>query len=121
MIVRDIALYSLCEHHLLPFHGVCHIAYVPAGGVLGLSKLARVVNLYARRLQVQERLTMQIADAVADATGARGVMVHVCCTHMCMSMRGVHKTGAKTVTTATRGVYKEEAARRQEFLASISL
>ncbi len=119
VLVRDIHLFSLCEHHILPFHGSCHIAYIPSGTVVGLSKLARIVNVFARRLQVQERLTIQIADAVLEATDAKGVMVYISCVHMCMSMRGVQKTGTTTVTTATRGKYAMDASLRQEFLTAV--
>lgn len=117
--MRDIGVASLCEHHLLPFHGACHIAYIPTGTVIGLSKLARIVDMYSRRLQVQERLTTQIADAVLHATDAQGVMVYINCAHMCMSMRGVQKTGTTTITTATRGRYAKDGALRQEFLSII--
>ena len=119
VLVRDIDVFSLCEHHIIPFCGHCNIAYIPNGSVVGLSKLARIVDLYARRLQVQERLTTQIADAVVSNTGAKGVMVHLCCNHMCMSMRGVRKVDTTTITTATRGRYASEPELRQEFLALI--
>jgi len=120
VMVRDIAVYSLCEHHLLPFTGVAHISYIPSGeAVIGLSKLARIVELFARRLQVQERLTNQIADAVAAATKAAGVMVSIQCKHLCMSMRGVQKTDALTITTAVRGRYSQDSILRQEFLSTI--
>lgn len=120
MVVRNIDVFSLCEHHLLPFHGHCHIAYMPNRFVLGLSKLARIVNVYARRLQVQERLTSQIADAVQQVTDAHGVMVLISCTHMCMSMRGVQNVDAETLTTATRGRYAKEASLRTEFFATVA-
>lgn len=119
VLVRGIDVFSHCEHHLLPFHGTCHVAYMPGGSVIGLSKIARIVEMYAHRLQVQERLTTQIADAVMQATGVRGVMVYVRCTHMCMVMRGVRKTGAETITTAARGCYLENTVLRQEFLGHI--
>lgn len=120
VLVRDISVFSLCEHHLLPFHGTCHVAYIPSGtSVLGLSKLARIVDVYARRLQVQERLTNEIADAIETAADALGVMVYISCAHMCMSMRGVGKVGASTVTTAARGRYSRESTLRAEFLNSI--
>jgi GTP cyclohydrolase IA len=119
VLVRSIDIFSHCEHHLLPFHGLCHVAYIPNGSVIGLSKIARIVDLYSHRLQVQERLTTQIAEAVLEATCARGVMVYISCTHMCMVMRGVQKVGAETVTTVARGVYKEDASLRQEFLSMI--
>jgi GTP cyclohydrolase IA len=120
VLVRDIDVFSQCEHHLLPFHGRCHIAYVPSGPVVGLSKLARIVDVYSHRLQVQERLTTQVADAVLHATRARGVMVYMTCTHMCMVMRGVQKVGAVTVTTAARGCYRDDASLRQEFIAMVT-
>lgn len=118
--VRNMEVFSLCEHHLLPFHGHCHVAYIPNRYVIGLSKLARIVNVYARRLQVQERLTAQIADAVQQATDAYGVMVFISCSHMCMSMRGVQNVDAQTTTTASRGRYAKEADLRSEFLATIA-
>lgn len=114
VLVRDIELYSVCEHHLLPFHGVAHVGYVPSHGVVtGLSKLARLVDVYARRPQVQERLTKQVADALMDVVGARGVIVVTECEHLCMSMRGVSKTQAKTVTSAVRGIMKDPALRSE--------
>lgn len=119
VLVRDIDLFSMCEHHLLPFFGSCHIAYIPSGTVVGLSKLARIVDLFSRRLQVQERLTTQIADAVQESTNAKGVMVYISCNHMCMSMRGVQKTGTATTTTAARGRYATDPSLRQDFLAII--
>lgn len=120
VIVRNIDVFSLCEHHLLPFHGRCHVAYIPNTHVIGLSKVARIVNMYARRLQVQERLTAQIADAILQVTQAHGVMVLISCTHMCMSMRGVEKVSAQTSTTATRGRYAKDPHFRAEFLATVS-
>jgi GTP cyclohydrolase IA len=116
VLIRNIDVFSQCEHHLLPFHGRCHVAYMPNGPVIGLSKIARMVDLFSRRLQVQERLTTQIADAVFHATRARGVMVYMSCTHMCMVMRGVQKVGATTVTTAARGCYRDDPSLRQEFM-----
>lgn len=114
VLVRDIELYSVCEHHLLPFHGVAHVGYVPScGEVTGLSKLARLVDVYAKRPQVQERLTRQVADALMDVVGARGVIVVTECEHLCMSMRGVSKTQAKTVTSAVRGIMKDPALRAE--------
>lgn len=114
VLVRDIELYSVCEHHLLPFHGVAHVGYVPSRGeVTGLSKLARLVDVYAKRPQVQERLTRQVADALMDVVGARGVIVVTECEHLCMSMRGVSKTQAKTVTSAVRGIMKDPALRAE--------
>ena len=107
VLVKDIELYSVCEHHLLPFHGVAHVGYIPAkDGVMGLSKLARLVEVYARRPQVQERLTQQIADALVEYAGARGVIVVTECEHLCMSMRGIKKSSARTVTSAVRGLLR---------------
>jgi GTP cyclohydrolase I len=105
VLVRDIEVYSCCEHHLVPFHGVAHVGYIPniTGQITGLSKLARLVDLYARRPQVQERLTTQIADAMVEYLDPQGVIVVIECEHLCMSMRGVRKTGARTVTSAVRG------------------
>ncbi|WP_420176982.1 GTP cyclohydrolase I FolE [Luteococcus sp. OSA5] len=115
VLVRDIELWSMCEHHLVPFTGVAHVGYIPArnGRVTGLSKLARLVDLYAKRPQVQERLTTQIADALVDHLGARGVIVVIECEHLCMTMRGVRKPGAKTVTSAVRGYLREPATRAE--------
>lgn len=114
VLVSDIAIHSLCEHHILPFRGLCHVAYIPSGTVVGLSKIARIVDVFAKRLQVQERLTRQIADAVERITKAAGVMVIVNCSHECMSMRGVQKVGAVTTTSATRGRYAEQRELRAE-------
>lgn len=119
MLVRDIDVFSLCEHHLLPFYGQCHIAYLPSTHVVGLSKIPRIVDMYAKRLQVQERLTSQIADAIQSVTNAHGVIVSMSCTHMCMAMRGVEKVGAKTTTTSTRGRYASDSNLRMEFLTMI--
>lgn len=115
VLVRDIPMYSTCEHHLLPFHGVAHVAYIPGaeGRVTGLSKLARLVEGYARRPQIQERLTSQVADALAKRLEARGVMVVVEAEHLCMSMRGVRKPGSRTVTSAVRGVLRNQATRAE--------
>jgi len=115
VLVKDIPFYSTCEHHLVPFHGSAHIGYIPgaAGKVTGLSKLARLVELYARRPQVQERLTTQIVDALMKYLEPRGAIVVVECEHMCMSMRGVRKPGAKTVTSAVRGQLREPATRAE--------
>lgn len=115
VLVRDIPMYSMCEHHLLPFHGVAHVGYIPGtdGRVTGLSKLARLVEGYARRPQVQERLTTQVADALYERLHARGVIVVVEAEHLCMSMRGVRKPGAKTVTSAVRGIMREQATRNE--------
>lgn len=115
VLVRDIPMYSVCEHHLLPFHGVAHIAYIPGedGRVTGLSKLARLVDGYARRPQVQERLTAQVADAMVECLGVRGVLVVVEAEHLCMSMRGVRKPGSNTVTSAVRGALRTPATRAE--------
>ena len=115
VLVRDIEVYSTCEHHLVPFHGVAHIGYIPSktGRVTGLSKLARLVDVYARRLQVQERLTTQVADALVEHLEARGVIVVVECEHLCMSMRGVRKPGARTITSAVRGILRRPATRAE--------
>ena len=116
IMVRDIELYSLCEHHLLPFFGVAHIAYVPNGRIVGLSKLPRIVEVFARRLQVQERLTEQIAQAVDDAVKPRGVGVVIEASHLCMMMRGVEKQNSRTITSALRGVFRDCPMTRDEFL-----
>eukprot|EP00168_Porphyra_purpurea_P016583 TRINITY_DN5416_c0_g1_i1.p1 TRINITY_DN5416_c0_g1~~TRINITY_DN5416_c0_g1_i1.p1 ORF type:complete len:290 (+),score=82.02 TRINITY_DN5416_c0_g1_i1:72-941(+) len=116
VLVRDISVFSLCEHHMVPFHGKVHIGYIPNGKVVGLSKLARLATHYARRLQVQERLTTQIADAVANILNPLGVAVLVEATHMCMVMRGVQKVGASTVTHCMRGVFRTDPALRKEFI-----
>ena len=115
VVVKDIAVFSTCEHHLLPFHGVAHVGYIPsaAGTITGLSKVARLVDLYARRPQVQERLTSQVADALVAALSPRGVIVVIECEHLCMSMRGVRKPGARTVTSAVRGQMREVATRAE--------
>ncbi|NHN55366.1 GTP cyclohydrolase I FolE [Calidifontibacter sp. DB0510] len=115
VIVKDIELYSTCEHHLVPFHGVAHVAYIPArdGRVTGLSKIARLVDVFAKRPQVQERLTTQIADALVTHLRAQGVLVVVECEHLCMSMRGVRKPGATTVTSAVRGQLRDPATRAE--------
>lgn len=115
IMVKDIALYSVCEHHLVPFHGTAHLAYIPGrdGRVVGLSKLARLVDVYARRPQVQERLTMQIADALEDHLAPRGVLVVVEAEHLCMSMRGIRRPGARTITSAVRGQLRNPATRAE--------
>jgi GTP cyclohydrolase I len=115
VLVRDIELYSTCEHHLVPFHGVAHVGYIPSvdGRITGLSKLARLVDVYAKRPQVQERLTTQIADALVEILEPRGVIVVVECEHLCMSMRGIRKPGAKTVTSAVRGQLLVPASRAE--------
>jgi GTP cyclohydrolase I len=117
VIVRDITFYSLCEHHLLPFHGVAHIAYIPRGHVVGISKLARVVDALAHRPQVQERMTSRIADLIEERLRPRGVAVVVAAEHLCMTMRGVKKPGSRVVTSATRGAFRARQATRMEFLA----
>ena len=111
VIVRDIEVFSHCEHHLTPFHGVAHIGYIPSGKITGLSKLARLVDVYAKRPQVQERLTTQIADAMTDILGARGVIVVIECEHLCMSMRGIRKPGSTTLTSVVRGQLRDPATR----------
>jgi GTP cyclohydrolase I len=120
VIVKDIELYSLCEHHLLPFIGKCHIAYIPDGKVLGLSKLARIVDMYARRLQIQEKLTKQIADAVEVAIGAKGVAVVIEAKHLCMMMRGVEKQNSVMTTSVMTGIFREDRSTRMEFLNLIN-
>ncbi len=115
VLVRDIELYSCCEHHLVPFHGAAHVGYIPSvdGRITGLSKLARLVEVYAKRPQVQERLTTQVADALVRILQPRGVIVVVECEHLCMSMRGIRKPGAKTVTSAVRGMLRSSATRAE--------
>ena len=120
VVERDITFYSVCEHHLLPFFGRVHIGYIPDGRVVGLSKLARTVEVYARRAQIQEQLTSQIADALMKYLAPKGVMVLIEAEHMCMSMRGIKKPGAKTSTYAVRGVYEQDAALQQMFMQMIS-
>ena len=119
VIVRDIELYSLCEHHLLPFIGKAHVAYIPTGKVLGLSKVARIVDMFARRLQIKENLTRQIADAIASVTGAAGVAVVIEAKHMCMMMRGVEKQNSVMSTSVMLGAFRESCNTRQEFLQLI--
>jgi len=116
VLVRDIELYSLCEHHMLPFFGKAHIAYIPDRRILGLSKLPRIVDVFARRLQVQERLTDEIADAIMDVLAPRGVGVVIEAQHLCMMMRGVEKQNSRTVTSAMRGVFRDCPMTREEFL-----
>jgi GTP cyclohydrolase I len=117
VLVRDIEFYSLCEHHMLPFFGRAHVAYLPAGRVVGLSKVARVVDVFARRLQVQERLTNQIADALTRILTPHGVAVVMEAGHTCMMMRGVQKQNSTTVTSAMRGTFEEDARTRAELMA----
>jgi GTP cyclohydrolase IA len=117
VLVRDIPFHSLCEHHLLPFHGVAHLAYLPGERIIGLSKLARVVEMFARKLQVQERLTVQVADWLQEQLSPKGVGVVLEAEHLCMTLRGVQKPGAKTVTSALLGLVRDDPRTRQEFLA----
>ena len=121
VLVRDIPIYSTCEHHLVPFYGVAHIGYIPGqdGKVTGLSKLARVADMYAKRPQVQERLTAQIADAIVEKLDASAVIVGIECEHLCMAMRGIRKPGATTTTSAVRGGFKKNAASRAEVMSLI--
>jgi GTP cyclohydrolase I len=120
VLVRDIPLYSVCEHHLIPFVGKAHVGYAPSGRVVGLSKLARLVEDYARRPQLQEQLTVQIADALYENLGSRGSIVIIEAEHLCMTARGVQKPGSITVTSAVRGIYEEDEALRSEAMALIS-
>jgi GTP cyclohydrolase I len=119
VLVKDIPMYSTCEHHLVPFHGVAHVGYIPGedGRVTGLSKLARLVEVYARRPQVQERMTSQIADALDDVLKPRGVLVVIEAEHLCMAMRGIRKPGATTVTSAVRGIFRDSVATRSEAMS----
>lgn len=119
VILRDIPFYSTCEHHFLPFHGVAHVGYIPRGRILGISKIARVVEIFARRPQLQERLTAQIADALMESLQPQGVGVVVEAEHLCMTMRGIKKAGAKVVTSASRGTFRDRAVTREEFLSLI--
>jgi GTP cyclohydrolase I len=119
VIVKDVEFFSMCEHHLLPFFGKAHVAYVPNGKVIGLSKIPRVVDVFARRLQVQERLTTQIADAITEAIDPQGVAVILEAQHLCMMMRGVEKQHSATVTSAMRGVFKTQLQTRNEFLSLV--
>ncbi|MEP5569629.1 MAG: GTP cyclohydrolase I FolE [Halioglobus sp.] len=121
VLVQDVELYSLCEHHLLPFIGKCHVAYLPTGKVLGLSKVARIVDLYARRLQIQESLTTQIAQTIMDVTDASGVGVIIEARHMCMMMRGVEKQNSIMKTSAMLGSFRDSQATRDEFLQILQL
>lgn len=119
VILRNIPFYSMCEHHLLPFHGEAHVGYLPEGRVVGISKLARVVEAYARRPQLQERLTSQVAETIMEALAADGVAVVVEAEHLCMTMRGVRKPGSRMVTSAMRGQFKRSSVTRSEFLALV--
>lgn len=119
IIVKDIELYSLCEHHLLPFIGKAHVAYIPTGHVLGLSKVARIVDMFARRLQIQEQLTLQIAQSIQEITGAKGVGVIIEAKHMCMMMRGVEKQNSSMKTSAMLGTFRSNQGTRNEFLSLV--
>uniref|UniRef100_UPI0037BF1627 GTP cyclohydrolase I FolE n=1 Tax=Blastococcus goldschmidtiae TaxID=3075546 RepID=UPI0037BF1627 len=121
VLVKDIAMYSTCEHHLVPFHGVAHVGYIPGvdGRVTGLSKVARLVEVYARRPQVQERLTRQIADALNDVLKPQGVIVVIAAEHLCMAMRGIRKPGTTTVTSAVRGIFRDNPATRSEAMSLV--
>ena len=120
VVVKDIEVYSLCEHHLLPFFGKCHVAYIPNKKVVGLSKIARLVNMYARRLQIQERLTSQIANAIQEKLSPQGVGVIIEARHLCMVMRGVEKQHSAAMTSAMLGVFREHKQTRDEFLALVN-
>ncbi|MEA3345154.1 MAG: GTP cyclohydrolase I FolE [Chloroflexota bacterium] len=119
VVLRDIPFYSMCEHHFLPFHGLAHVGYIPNDRIVGISKLARAVEILSHRPQLQERLTSQIADAVMEALEPQGVGVVIEAQHLCMTMRGVKKPGSKVVTSATRGVFRSKMATRQEFLSLV--
>lgn len=121
VIVSDVELYSLCEHHLLPFIGKCHVAYIPSGKVIGLSKVARIVDVFARRLQIQENLTTQIANAIQDLTDAEGVAVIIEAKHLCMMMRGVEKQNSQMQTSAMLGAFRDNPATRSEFLSLLAI
>jgi GTP cyclohydrolase IA len=120
ILVKDIELYSLCEHHLLPFIGHCHIAYIPNGKIIGLSKLPRLVDFYARRLQIQENLTCQIANSLMDLLDAKGVAIIIEAKHLCMMMRGVEKQNASLKTSVMRGLFQDDIRTRSEFLSLLS-
>jgi len=119
VIVKDIEVYSMCEHHMLPFFGRCHVGYIPDGKVFGVSKLARLVDMYARRLQLQERLTEQISQVVMEEVGAKGVGVMMEARHLCMMMRGVEKQNSTMVTSSVLGVFRDNLATREEFLTLV--
>jgi GTP cyclohydrolase IA len=121
VILRDIPFYSMCEHHFLPFYGVAHVGYIPSeeGRVVGVSKLARVVDIFAKRLQLQERMTSQIADAICEALQPDGVAVVIQAEHLCMTMRGIKKPGSNVITSATRGLFRSRSATRAEFLSLV--
>ena len=121
VLEKDITFYSMCEHHMLPFYGKAHVAYIPDGRVVGLSKLARTVEVYAKRLQIQERMTGEVADAVMEYLAPKGVMVVVEAEHMCMTMRGVKKPGSKTVSIATRGVFADDESLRSRFFQMLQV
>ncbi len=121
ILVQDVEMYSLCEHHLLPFIGKCHVAYIPTGKVLGLSKVARIVDVFARRLQIQEALTSQIAQTIMEVTDAQGVGVIIEAQHMCMMMRGVEKQNSLMKTSAMLGTFRSEQKTREEFLALLQM
>ena len=120
VVLKDIPFYSMCEHHFLPFHGVAHVGYIPAGRLVGISKLARVVEILARRPQLQERLTGQIADTIMEALDARGVGIVIEAEHLCMTMRGIRKPGSRLVTSATRGIFRTQPVTRAEFFSILA-
>ena len=121
VILKDIPFYSMCEHHFLPFHGLAHVGYIPRGRLVGISKLARVVEVLARRPQLQERLTGQIADTIMEALAARGVGVVIEAEHLCMTMRGIRKPGSRLVTSANRGIFRTQPATRAEFFSILGM